>query len=186
MLAQRDLDLDAGVRGAAQHFLHAGDGLAIRGGLLDDLDDDDLAGLGAVDVGGRHQDVLVDAPVFRHDEHDPPLLEQAANDLVVDALQHLDDLALGAAAAVGAGLAHRDAIAVQRLVHLARTEEAVLAAIVRYEEAEPVGVALDGADREVQLRDDAQLALAIGEQLSVAFHRREPAVEGFPRDVAYP
>ena len=43
VLAQRDLDLDARIGGAAQHFLDARDRFAVGRGLLDDLGDDDLA-----------------------------------------------------------------------------------------------------------------------------------------------
>ena len=185
VLAQRDLDLDAGIGGAAQHFLHAGDGLAVRGGLLDDLHDDDLPGLRAVDVRRRHQDVLVDPLVLGDDEHDAALLEQATHHLVIHAFDHLDDLAFGTAAPVGAGLAHGHAVAVQRLVHLARAQEIVFAAGVRHEEAEAVRVALHLADREVELGDDAQLTLAVGEELAVALHRGQAAVKGVARNVPH-
>ena len=70
----------------------------------------------------------------------------------------------------------------QHLVHLARVQEEVVAAVVGHEEAEAVRMALHDADDEVELGDDAQLALAVGEDLAVALHRREPAVERVARD----
>ena len=47
VLAQRDLDLHARVGVVAEHFDHAPDRLHVLRGLHDDLDRDDLAGLGA-------------------------------------------------------------------------------------------------------------------------------------------
>ncbi len=43
VLAQRDLDLHAGIGVAAEDFDDARDRLALRRRLLDDLDDDDVA-----------------------------------------------------------------------------------------------------------------------------------------------
>ena len=182
VLAQRDLDLDAGIGRGAQHFLHARDRFAVLGRLLDDLGDDDLADLRGADAVGGHQEVLVDAPVLGDDEVDAALLVEAADDLAVRARQHLDDVAFGAAAAVDAALAHDGTVAVQHLVHLARVQEEVVAAFVGHEEAEAVRMTLHGADREVELGDDAQLALAVGEELAVALHRGEPPVERVARD----
>ena len=177
VLAQRDLDLHPRVGVAAQHLDDAGDGLALRRRLLDDLDDDDVAGLRLAAVAGGHQQVLVDAPVLGDDEADAVLLVQPADDAAVGALQHVDDLALGAAAAVDAGPAHRRAVAVQRLVQLARAEEDVGAAVLGNEEAVAVRMALDDAGDEVELGDDAELALAVDQQLAVALHRGEAPVE---------
>src|SRR4029077_11883491 len=72
-------------------------------------------------------------------------------------------------------LTRRRAVAVQRLVHLARRKEQVGTAGIGYQEAESVGMALDGAGDEIELGDDAKLAFAIRHQLPVALHRREPS-----------
>ena len=141
-------------------------------------------GLRAAQVARRDEQVLVDAAIFGDDEPDAVFLVQAADDFAIGALQHLDDLAFRPAAAIGAGLAQRRAVAVQHLVHFARAQEIVVAAFVRDEEPEAVGMALHGADDEVELGDDAQFALAVGEQLAVALHRRQPAVERLARDGA--
>ena len=131
VLAQRDLDLDARIGRAAQHLVDARDRLAMLGRLLDDLDDDDLAGLCASPMpSGGHQEVLVDAPVLRDDEPDAALLVQPPDDLAIGAREHFDDRALGAAAAIDADARDRRAVAVQHLVHLARAEEEVVAAVV--------------------------------------------------------
>ena len=181
VLAQRDLDLHAGVRVAAEHFDHARDRLALRRRLLDDLDDDDVARLRLAASVVRHQQVLVDAAVLRDDESDAALVVEPADDGDVGARQHVDDLALRPAAPVGAGAARRGAVAVQDLVHLGRTEEEIRASVVRNEKPEPVRMPLHGAGDEVELRRDAELALAIHQQLAVATHRIDAAHERVAR-----
>ena len=128
-------------------------------------------------VVGRHQQVLVDAPVLGDDEPDAALLVQPADDAAVGALEDVDDLAFGPAAPVDADALARDAVAVQHLVHFSRRQEEVVAAVVRNEEAEAVGVPLHGAADEIELGDHAQLALAVDEQLAVALQRRDTGVE---------
>ena len=113
------------------------------------------------------------------------LLVQSADDFAIGALQHLDDLAFGSAAAVDAALARRGTVAVQHLVHFARAQEVVISSGIRNEKSESVRMALHRADDQIELGDDAQLALAVGEQLAVAFHRGQPSVEGFARDDAH-
>ncbi len=177
VLAQRDLDFHPGIGVAAEDLCHPREGFALRRGLLDDLDDDDVAGLGGSALLRRHQQILVDSAVLGDDEGDAALLVEAADDRAVRAFEHVDDLAFGPAAPVGADAPDRRAIAVQHLVHLARAQENVGRAIVRHEKAEAVGVALHGAGDEVELRHHAQLALAIHEQLAVALHRVDAAEE---------
>ena len=100
VLAQRDLDLHAGVGVAAQHLDDARDRLALRRGLLHDLDDDDVAGFRAAAFVRRHQQVLVDAAILGDDERDAALVVEAADDGLVRPRQHVDDLPLGPAAPV--------------------------------------------------------------------------------------
>ena len=65
----------------------------------------------------------------------------------------------------------------QHLVHLARRQEQVVAAVIGNEESEAVGMALDRAGDEIELGDDAKLALAIDEQLAVALERGDACIE---------
>jgi hypothetical protein len=65
----------------------------------------------------------------------------------------------------------------EHLVHFRGAEEQVGAAVVRDEEAEAVGVTLDGPADEVELGGDAELALAIHQELAVALHRVDAAEE---------
>ena len=69
------------------------------------------------------------------------------------------------------------AIAVQHLVHLARRQEEIVAAGIGNQETEPVRMALDRAGDEIELGDDAKLALAVDEQLAVALERGDACVE---------
>ena len=183
VLAQRDLDLDARIGGAAQHFRDARDGLAVVRGLLDDLGDDDLADLRVAGAVRRDQEVLVDPPVLRDDEVRCRVPRAGGRPLRrLARVEHFDDLALGPSAAIHSAHAHDRAVSVQHLVHFARVQEVVVAAVLGNEEAEAVGMPLHDANDEIELGDDAQFALAVGEQLAVALHRGEPAGEGFARD----
>ena len=177
VLAQGDLDLHARIGVAAEHFDDARDRFALGRGLLDDLGDNDVACLRAAALVPRHQQILIDSPVLGDDEADPALLVQPPDDGAVRALENVDDLAFRATAPVGAGAAHRRTVAVQHLVHLARSEEDIGAAVVGNEKAEAVGVSLHGAGDEVELRDDAELALAVHQQLAVALHRIDAVEE---------
>ena len=102
MLAQCDLDLDARIGRAAQHFLHTRDRLAMRARRLDDLDDDDLPRLRIAARIRRDQQILIDAPVLGFDEPDAALRVDASDDLAIRALEHIDDLAFRPAAPVEA------------------------------------------------------------------------------------
>ena len=144
---------------------------------LDDLDDNHLARLRVAAAVGRDHQVLVDAAVLRLDEPDAALLVDAADDVAIRALQHVDDLAFRAAAPVEADSFRRHAIAVQHLVHLAGRQEEIVAAGIGNQETEPVRVALDRAGDEVELGDDAKLALAVDEQLAVARERGDAFVK---------
>jgi hypothetical protein len=94
VLAQRDLDLHARVGRAPEDLGDARDRLALAGRVLDDLDDDDVAGLARAAIRRGHDQVLRDAPVLGDDEPHAALVVQAPDDLALRALEHLDDLAL--------------------------------------------------------------------------------------------
>ena len=171
VLAECDLDFDAGIGGAAEHFLHARDRFAVFRRLLEDLDHHDLTRLRAVQLVRRNHQVLVDAAVLRFDEPDAALFVQPPDHLAVGAFEDVDDRAFGAAAAVDTDALGGDAIAVQRLVHLARAEEQIVAAGVGNEKAEAIRMTLDLAGDDVELGDDADFALAIDEHVAGAFER---------------
>ncbi len=177
VLAQRDLDLHAGVGVVAQHLDDAPDRLGELGGLLDQLDGDDLARLGLLAPARGDQDVLRQAAVLGHDDHHAVLVDDTTDDAGVGALEHLDQLALGTAAAVRAGDAHHDAVAVQHLAHLLGTEKDVGLAVIAAQEAEAVGVALDAPLDEVGLGRQQVGVAAVAHDLAVALHRAQATVE---------
>ena len=177
VLAQRDLDLHAGVGIVAEHLDDAADRLGELGGLLDQLDGNDLARLGLLASARGDQDVLRQATVLGDDDHHAVLVDDAADDTGVGALEHLDQLALGAAAAVGAGDAHHDAVAVQYLAHLLGAEEDVGLAVVAAQEAEAVGMTLDTSLDQVGLGRQQVGVAAVAHDLAVALHGAQAAVE---------
>ncbi len=106
---------------------------------------------------------------------------QPADDGAVCAHENVDDLAFRPAAPIGAGAATRRAVAVEHLVHLARPQEQIRTAIVGDEKSETVGMSLHRSGDEIELGDDAQLALAVHQQLTVALHRGDAAEESVAR-----
>ena len=177
VLAQRDLDLHAGVGVVAEHLDDAADRLGELGGLLDQLDGDDLPGLGLLAPARGDQDVLRQAAVLGHDDHHAVLVDHAADDAAVGAFEHLDQLAFGTAAAVLAGDAHDHAVAVQQLAHLLGAEEDVGLTVVATQEAEAVGVTLDAALDEVGLGRQQVGIAAVAHDLAIALHRAQATVE---------
>ena len=76
-------------------------------------------------------------------KQNPLLIAQAADNAVIDVLEDLDDFRLGPAAPVDADFARGDAVAMQNLVHLRRSEEQVRPAVVADQETETVRMPLD-------------------------------------------
>jgi len=179
VLAQRDLDLHPGIGVVAEHLDDAADGLGVLGRLLHDLGHHDLAFLHALEALRRDEDVLVDALVLGDHESHAVLDEDAAHDPRVGALEHLDDVALEAAASIHAGHAHQHRVAVQRLVHLLGAEEEVVAAVVGPEEAEAVGVAHDLALDEARLVRQQQGAAPVAHHLALALHGGDAPLDAF-------
>src|SRR5476649_693667 len=138
-LAHGDFDFHAGIVERAQHFDDLADRLLEAHRLFRQFDADDLARLGLAD-GTGNDDVLADALVFRRDDPAAVFIQQAADDVGVGAGDHLDDGALRAAAAVGAGDLGHDAVAVQHFLHLFFGQEQVVARLVRDDEAEAVAL----------------------------------------------
>ena len=124
--------------------------------LLDDFNDNDLAGVGRQRAPGRYQDVVLDSLILRNDDRHAALIQQASNELVGAALDDFDDLALGAAAPVAAADAREHAVAVQHLAHLMLGQDQVLSGIVTDQEAVAVAMALDLAGDQIGARRDEQ------------------------------
>ncbi len=176
-LAHRDLDLHARVVDRAEHLDHAADRLHVALRLLQDLDDDDLPRLRREGGAGRHEDLLLDALVLGHHDGDPALVQQAADQLVGAVLDDLDDLALGAAAAVGPGDPGEHAVAVQHLAHLVLGEHEILGAVVADQEAEAVAVSLHLPGEQVGARRDQQQARAVAHDAAGALEFLDLRVE---------
>ena len=170
VLAQRDLDLHPGIGVVAEDLDHAPDGLGVLGGLRDELGDDNLALLRALEAIGRDEDVLADALVLGDEEGDAVLDEEAPDDLLVGALEHFHDGTFEPAAAIHAGHAREHHVAVQRLVHLLRPEEEIVLAVLGTQEPEAVGMPDHLALDEARLVGDEDRAAAVAHDLAVALH----------------
>ena len=115
---------------------------------------------------------------MRH--HEPHALggREAADHGPLRALQNLDDRALLAAARINAADAGQRPVAVQHLAHLAGGEKQVLAALLRNQEAEAVGMAADAPAHQVHLARQAVEVAAVAQNLAVALHGAQAPPEG--------
>ena len=179
-LAHRDLDLHARIVDRAEHLDHAADRLHVALRLLQDLDDDDLPRLGREGGARRHEDFLLDALVLGDHDGDAALVQQAADELVGAALDDLDDLAFGTAAAVGPGDPGEHAVAVQHLAHLVLGQHEVLGAVVADQEAEAVAMALHLPGEQVGARGNQQQPGAVAHDAPGAFEFLDLRVERRP------
>ena len=141
--------------------------------------DDDLAGLAPCRAClAGIEDVLADALVLGDEIPDAVILVDASDDFAIGALRARRRSRLRAGRACRAD--HARAVArspCSALCISLRRKEQVGAAVVGDEKAEAVGMALHRAGDQIELGDDAKLALAIGHELTVAFHRREAPIE---------
>ena len=142
VLAHRDLDLHAGVVDLAQHFGHAAHRLRIQRRGLGQLDGDDLACGRVRDRVLRDHDVLTVALVFGRHEPDAALVQQAADDGRLAALEDLEHAALGAALAVVAHHARLHTIAMQHRTHFLRRKIEIGLVVIAHDEAVSIAMAL--------------------------------------------
>ncbi|MCY1228262.1 hypothetical protein D9M72_405640 [compost metagenome] len=177
VLAHRDLDFHAGIVDITEHFHHAAHRLHIAVGILDQLDTDHLPHARLALRLGRNQDVLADALVLGRDHQHAALAEQPPDHEAVGALDDLDDLPFGPAAAVIAHHAHLRTVVVHGLLQFALGQEDIVFAIVADQETETVAVALHAASDKVGLVGQFIAALAVQFDLAVAFHRRQALLE---------
>ena len=145
VLAHRDLDLHAGVVDLSQHLGDAAHRLRVQRRRLGQLDrhhlPDRRAGGGVL----RDQDVLAVAAVLGGDDPLPALVQQAADDRRLAALEDVEHPAFGPALAVVALDAHAHAVAVQHAAHLLRRQVDGGLALVGKHETVAVAMALDAA-----------------------------------------
>ena len=125
-LAHGDFDFHAGIVESAEHFDDLADRLLEAHRLLGQFDADDLARLGLAGAAGD-DDVLADALVFRRDDPAAVFIEQAADDVGVGAVDHLDDGALPGGRGGRCRRSWPDAVAVQHLLHLFFGQEQIVA-----------------------------------------------------------
>ena len=123
-------------------------------------------------------DVLRDAPVFGHHDGHAVFHAQPPHDALLAAFQYFDDFAFGTPPVILARQPHQHGIAMQRRAHGVRAEENVRARmVVADEKAETVRMPLNDAfDERGLVRQDERIA-AIAQQLPIAFHGVQAALE---------
>jgi hypothetical protein len=177
MCADRRLDLHARREIVAEQFGDAPHRQRATARRRDDLRSDHLAVTRTLQVLGGNQQVVLNARVVGDHVGDALVHVQASDDDAADALDDLDQNALGAVLEVTADDAHEDAVAVHQRTHLPRRQEHVIATGVRNQKAETVAMRLHAAGDQVHLGDGPVGAAAVLHQLPVAHHRLQPLGE---------
>jgi len=119
--------------------------LAKQGGRLGQLDDHHLTRFTLANPQLGNQDILPIALVFRRDNPDAALVQQAANDRMRRSLDDLDHAPLWAAFAVLPHDAHLDAVLVQNSAHFVGRQVNIAHAIVSQHKTVTVAVPLHTA-----------------------------------------
>ncbi len=128
-------------------------------------------------VGGNHH-VLGDAAVIRINQADATAFAVDADQAIGAPLQHLDDHAFLAAAAIQPGDADHDPVAMQHAAHLVGRQEDVVATGIRAQEAETVFLAEHAAGDQVELVGGTVAATPVHVQLAIAQHCRQTLAQG--------
>ena len=103
--------------------------------------------------------------------------QHAADDPAVRPFEDFDDYPLAAPTAVHPDDAYEHAIAMQDLRHLPSLEKQILTTIIGDQEAVAIGMSLDApGDQTGALGQDVR-ALAVAQQLCLAFHRPQATLE---------
>jgi hypothetical protein len=169
--ADRHLRFDAGLIGLAEHFDDCSERLGEGGRRIGDGGDDELAVRRAGGLPGRDDDPVRDARVVGHDETEPALRPVASGDIVVVALEDLDEHAFRTPAPVLPAHANGGAVAVHQHTHLARRQIDVIATLVGHEEAVTVTMTEHTAGDHGDVRDQAVLLATVADELTVTLHR---------------
>ncbi|MNC22364.1 hypothetical protein D3C75_703630 [compost metagenome] len=176
--AHGDLDLHAGRHVVAEHLDHFTLGLTEHRRPHIDAHLDELAVVRRTLLARQDQHLLLDLRIVGHHHGNAALLEEAANQGFVGALEHLDQRAFAPATPVETGNPRQRTVAVEHQAHLRRTEEQVVAAVVGNQEAETVAMAADAPADQVQLVHRGIGAATGIDQLAIALHGTQPATQG--------
>ena len=145
---------------------------------MGDLDLDELADARSGGTPRRNQHFLLDLRIIRLDKADTGLLEVAPDDGFMGAGQHFDNRAFATTTPVQPRNARQGAVTVKHQTHLGRTEEQVIAAIIRDQKAKAITMATDAPTDQIQLVDRRVGAAPGINQLSIALHGAQAAAQG--------
>ena len=116
-LAHCDFHFHARVIDPTQHFHHSAHGRRVARGRIHNFNGHDLACLCPHGVDGRHNDIVLNALVFRHHNQNAALIDQTAHQVAIGVLEHFQNHGLGPAASIHAHHARTHAIAMHGFHH---------------------------------------------------------------------
>ena len=175
--ADRDVDRHPRQHAVPQHVLDDADWRVSPRRRLGDARHDVVAVVRLGARVGRDEDVVVDPRVVGTHERDPALAPQTSDHLADATLDDLDQRPLAPAVAIHLLDPGYHPVAVHQRAHLPRGEEQIGARVVGLHESEPVAVTDDASGHEVHPVDEPELAAAIADELAVALHGAQSALE---------
>ena len=178
MAVNRHLHHLRGGQLVAQHHQHLADRRAAGFRRRGDFSDHQLSVLGIAAVIRADQDLVHHAFVVRHHGGDAGADRQAAGDAAHAALEHFGDGDVPAAFVIDVDDADQHAVAMETFAQLARIQEAVVTAAFEFHETEAVRMRHHGATQKIQLRGRGETAAPVLQQLSVAQHGLQTALQG--------
>ena len=120
---------------------------------------------------------MLDALVFRHHDGQAPLDQQTPNKPSLAPISDLNDRALRSSAVIGPGAPDQCPITMHRLLHLSRRQKEIGPTGIRYEKTETVTMTGDPPGHQLEARRQQEHSLAIGQQLTIALHCKNPFLE---------
>ena len=149
--------------------------------VIENSCNDDLPGLCPARFTLTDQNTVRDFRIVRHDDANAPLANKAPDSVAGAALEHIDDLTLGAAASIVANDLQRNTVAIEDGTHLACGQIDIGIAIIARDEAKAVAMTSDFARDKFEFFDEAILAAAVLDDLAGRNH----AVQSIRQQIAY-
>ena len=166
----RHIGGDAWLIGTSQYAINMPYRTAFHSRRMVDMHHHNLPWLRVRHLIQRHQNILRQTRIIRHHQCDATFKHKAANNLLMGALNHLNNAALFASATVYARHSCQHLIAMQHHAHLSWREIQVITALVGDHEAEAVGVGTDATSDEIHFARQPISSSAIAHHFTTADH----------------
>ena len=176
--AQRNVDFHARRHVVADHFDNIALRLEARRRPMGDFYFNELADLGIACTARRHQHFLLNLRVVGEHKANATFLVVTTHEGFVRTGDHFRNRAFAPTAAIQTRNPRQGTVTIKDQAHLTRTEEQVITAIIRNQEAEAVAMTANPAKDQIKLVHRRISAAASVNQLTVTLHCAQTAAQG--------